>query len=95
MSQKIKGEEYNGLDLEVTDGFYKRSFNTMLIQARMEESKHEKDEQEAKVMETSHMVYGFLLYRHFSMVIHYIMNGNSNKKYLQRTQYVPGTSPSV
>lgn len=31
MSQKIKGEEYNGLDLEVTDGFYKRSFNTMLI----------------------------------------------------------------
>lgn len=42
MSQKIKGEEYNGLDLEVTNGLYKRSFNRMLIQATMEESKHER-----------------------------------------------------
>lgn len=33
----------------------------MMIQIRIQESKHEKGEQEAKMMETRHTVYGFYL----------------------------------
>ena len=44
MSREVTGDKYSVRDLEVISDLYRRSSNRMTIQARMQDSKHGKDD---------------------------------------------------